>query len=84
MLLCVIIFLRSIHKLEDIRNISLTFCSSFFSPLDIEVEIKLGYYMDAIQNNQHFPIWVAILGSQICTETLGALSEGLLRSYMYS
>jgi len=54
MLLQVVTFLRSIHKLEDF---SLSFCGSFFSPLNIEVEIKLGYYMGTIQDNQNFQIW---------------------------
>ena len=59
MLLWVVIFLRSVHKLEDIRNISFTFCGSFSSPLNIEMEIKLDYYTDAIQDNEHFQIWAA-------------------------
>lgn len=84
MLLWVLIFLRLIHKLEDISNISLTFCGSFFSPLNIKVELNLGYYVVAIQDNQHFQIWAAILGSQTCTETLGAWSEGVLRLYICS
>lgn len=51
----------------------LHFCGSFFSPLNIKVEVKLGYDMIIIKDNQHFQIWAAILDSQICTKTLAAL-----------